>query len=398
MLCRRRDYRSREPAAALDTRASGALVGNLATISRARSPAVAAPGTTRPCGRCRHATPRPRRHTTSATGPPSVAHGDGARAHRPSGSPSVGPWSASASPSRHRGCPWTEGLLVRVARTHTGGPSSLPDNGRPVRPAHRRATGCRRPCEHDRTAPCGHALAVARTLPPVVLAHNGGPVGFPGSRPVRSVTRRAASLALATALVLPMQGIAAAPSTGLTPATRLTPAGAATSPAVTGSDARPTTGRSWIVVLDASTLTPDGGSDTRPPGYHHRPGHGQGSGPGCRQRHRPSGARRCVPGDRPLPVGDAGLRRTADLRARSQPSDTTRLSPGWYPIAPVSVEADTWPSGVRRVNGPAGETSGVPDTDVDIAVIDTGIGPVGGPTGHECRAEHRGRPGLPRRR
>ena len=51
------------------------------------------------------------------------------------------------------------------------------------------------------------------------------------------------------------------------------------------------------------------------------------------------------------------------------------------PDATVTVGADSWPPGIRRVHGSSGETSAKPDVDMDVAVIDTGIGPVGGPVG-----------------
>ena len=50
------------------------------------------------------------------------------------------------------------------------------------------------------------------------------------------------------------------------------------------------------------------------------------------------------------------------------------------PDTTVTVGADSWPPGIRRVHGSSGETSAKPDVDMDVAVIDTGIGPVGGPT------------------
>ena len=36
------------------------------------------------------------------------------------------------------------------------------------------------------------------------------------------------------------------------------------------------------------------------------------------------------------------------------------------------------------MNGPGTETAAAADTDIDVAVIDTGIGPVGGPTGADA--------------
>lgn len=48
--------------------------------------------------------------------------------------------------------------------------------------------------------------------------------------------------------------------------------------------------------------------------------------------------------------------------------------------APVTIAADSVPLGVERIGAAAGIVTGQ-DVDIDVAVIDTGVGPVGGPAG-----------------
>ncbi|MET0773501.1 MAG: S8 family serine peptidase [Candidatus Limnocylindrales bacterium] len=50
------------------------------------------------------------------------------------------------------------------------------------------------------------------------------------------------------------------------------------------------------------------------------------------------------------------------------------------PVAPVSIAADTVPEGIERIGAVDGIATGE-DVDIDVAVIDTGVGPVGGPAG-----------------
>lgn len=50
------------------------------------------------------------------------------------------------------------------------------------------------------------------------------------------------------------------------------------------------------------------------------------------------------------------------------------------PDAPASIAADSVPLGVERIGADRGVVTGV-DLDIDVAVIDTGVGPVGGPLG-----------------
>ncbi|MFN8518016.1 MAG: S8 family serine peptidase [Chloroflexota bacterium] len=50
------------------------------------------------------------------------------------------------------------------------------------------------------------------------------------------------------------------------------------------------------------------------------------------------------------------------------------------PNAPASIASDEVPLGVERIHATDGVVAGE-DTDIDVAVIDTGVGPVGGPSG-----------------
>lgn len=63
----------------------------------------------------------------------------------------------------------------------------------------------------------------------------------------------------------------------------------------------------------------------------------------------------------------------ADLRADPSVASVVR-------DAPASIAADTVPLGVQRIGAAAGIVTGQ-DVDIDVAVIDTGVGPVGGPVG-----------------
>ncbi len=220
-----------------------------------------------------------------------------------------------------------------VARTLTGGPSSRPGHG---------ATDPRRARPRDRMpmAPRGHTLAVPRRLSAVVLAHIGGPVGFPGSRPVRGVGRRAASLAIASASCCRCRAWRHPLDRGHADHRR--------HPARLDGPGRPVRRRdgrgSWCSTRRA--LTPDG--DSGPSAWTPRPDvpRREGPRPGRRQRHRPTRARR------------ARSRSTARFqwamqgfaaRLTSGQVAALRHDPAVARVVPDSSRsrssADTWPSG-----------------------------------------------------
>jgi subtilisin len=217
-------------------------------------------------------------------------------------------------------------------------------------------------------------------------------VGFLGTWRVGSLRTRAASLAIGLALVVPGHGFAAAPLASVS-----TTGGDI--PGLTTQDSRTTPGQGWIVVLKPGALgTTDTGSrlslDT--------------AAGRTAARGRAASTERAT--DR---LARAGGFQVSSRFAWALQGFAARLTAGQVnalrhdpavarvvPDATVTVGADSWPPGIRRVHASGAETSAKPDVDMDVAVIDTGIGPVGGPVGDaaelniaggtDCRTSHNG--------
>ena len=204
-------------------------------------------------------------------------------------------------------------------------------------------------------------------------------MGFPGPNPVRGLAARVATLAVGWALLLPAGGVAASPAATVPQAA----SSGGSVPAVTTPGARSAGSRAWIVVLRPGALSSDGTSGS----FRLDTTSGRAAA-----RVRAAAADHAI--DRLADVG--GFRVDARFAWAVQ-GFAARLTAGQLaalrrdpavarvvPDSPVSIVGDTWPPGVRRVNGPGTETAAVADTDIDVAVLDTGIGPVGGPTGADA--------------
>ena len=193
--------------------------------------------------------------------------------------------------------------------------------------------------------------------------HHG--IGSPSGAPRRR--HRAALLAglLALTIVAP---------TGPVEAARSQPS----ADVATSADARAT--RDWIVTLEPTAVAPDGvGIASRryrldsPTGRTAARGRAQLTE---RLIGRLEGRRGFRAGQR---FGWAMQGFTAELtgpQAAALRSDPAVASV--VPNAPASIATDSVPLGVARINGATGVAAGG-DVDVDVAVIDTGVGPVGGP-------------------
>jgi len=217
-------------------------------------------------------------------------------------------------------------------------------------------------------------------------------VGFVGTWRVGNLFTRAAAMALGLALVVPGHGFAATPvasATGIH----------GTVPDLTPAAGRTIPGAAWIVVLKPSALSSSGGSG--PISLDTTAG---------RAAARGRAATADIATDRLSRVG--GFHVTSRFvwaiqgfaaRLTARQVAALRHDPvvaAVVPDATVTVSNDTWPAGVRRVHASGSETSAQPDVDMDVAVIDTGIGPVGGPTGDaselnvvggtDCRTSHDG--------
>jgi len=212
-------------------------------------------------------------------------------------------------------------------------------------------------------------------------------VGFIRTWQVRRLRAGALGLVAGMTLLLPLSGSAAAPSAPDS-------AGPADPDGMTTPTARPSLASAWIVMLQPGALSSgDDGASIR---LDTTAGRAVARGRALRTD-------RAV--DRLARVG--GFSVTArfgwalqgfSARLTGAQVAALRRDPAVarvVPDAPVSVSADTWPPGIRRVHAGSTQTTSAGDTDVDVAVIDTGIGPVGGPTGtaaelhiaggHDCR-------------
>ena len=105
--------------------------------------------------------------------------------------------------------------------------------------------------------------------------------------------------------------------------------------------------------------------------------------------HRGAARRACPPAVRLVDAGVRGAHDRSQAAAlRADPSVASVV-----PDAPASIAVDSIPLGIERIGATDGITAGE-DADIDVAVIDTGVGPVGGPAGAP-RAGHPGRHRLP---
>ena len=197
-------------------------------------------------------------------------------------------------------------------------------------------------------------------------------MGFVGTWRVGNPRTRLAAVAIGLALVAPGHGLAATPAS---PGT----GGLGSVPDLTAPNGRTLSGRAWIVVLKSSALGSSGGGrislDTTA-GRTAARGRATAAGRATDRLARAGGFH--VTSRFGWALQGFGARLTASQVTALRHDPTVA---GVVPDLPVNVAADSWPPGVRRVHASGSETPAKPDVDMDVAVIDTGIGPVGGPTG-----------------
>lgn len=212
-------------------------------------------------------------------------------------------------------------------------------------------------------------------------------MGFVGTQRVGSLRSRVACLAMGLAMVLPAHVLAATPQTTGDATQDLTSTG--TTPV-----GRPASRLGWIVLLKPGALASgDDGAFIR---LDTTVGRTAARGRALTTDHAidrlaRGGGFQVTSRFAWAIQGFAARLTSGQVRALRHDPAVSRV----VPDTAVTVGADIWPQGVRRVHADAGETSTEPDTDVDVAVIDTGIGPVGGPDGtaaelniaggHDCR-------------
>lgn len=140
--------------------------------------------------------------------------------------------------------------------------------------------------------------------------------------------------------------------------------------------------RDWIVTLEPSAVAPDGvGVGSRR--YHLGTAAGRTAARGRAERtERLIGrleARRGLRAHQRFGWAMQGFTATMTsgeaAALRADPSVASVV-----PNAPARIAADSVPLGIRRIGAAAGIVAGE-DVDADVAVIDTGVGPVGGPGG-----------------
>ena len=217
-------------------------------------------------------------------------------------------------------------------------------------------------------------------------------MGFLGTWRVGDPRTRAAAIAIGLALVVPGHGLAA------TPLASASGTGGDV-PDLTTPDGRTTSGHGWIVVLKPGALGTSGGDarislDTTA-GRTAARGRAASAGRATDRLARAGGFRVTSRFAWALQGFAARLTARQVTALRHDPA-VARV----VPDATVTVGADSWPPGIRRVHASGGDTSAKPDVDMDVAVIDTGIGPVGGPVGDaaeldvvggtDCRTSHNG--------
>lgn len=162
------------------------------------------------------------------------------------------------------------------------------------------------------------------------------------------------------------------------------PAGAMrdTSGVRAGGSADATAARDWIVTLEPEAVTPEGASVTSRRFRLDTPA-GRTAARGRAQRTERLIDR--LEGRRGIRVQKRFAWAVQGFTARMTSAEAAalRMDPSVASVvrnAPATIAADSVPLGVQRIGGALGIVSGQ-DVDIDVAVIDTGVGPVGGPAG-----------------